>query len=75
MEPVIDFLACANEAVEQRMYPGAIRENVNQFVWEGLNAPIHNAVAVVYNEDIHKWVLAARDLNLSNGPSWTTLLS
>ena len=41
---------------------------LKQLVWEGLNAPTCYAVAVVCNEDIHKWALVTRDLDPNNSP-------
>lgn len=46
---------------------GPIKERlIKQLVWKGLNVPACNAVAVVYNEDIYKWILATRYLDTSH---------
>lgn len=41
---------------------------IKQLIQEGLNASTHYVVAVAQNEDLHKQVLATRDLDHSKGP-------
>lgn len=44
-----DFLACVNEAVEQKVDKGPTREMlIKQLVWEVLNAPTRRAIRVVH---------------------------
>lgn len=43
-----DFLTKVKEAVEQRVDPGPKREMlIKQLIWEGLNLPTNNSVAVI----------------------------
>lgn len=63
-----DLLTHVTEAVEQRVYLSPTKERlIKQLVWKGLNVPTCNAVAVVCNENIYKWILATINLDPSHG--------
>lgn len=49
------------------LWPPAREMLIKQSTWQGLNASTHNAVAANSNEDVQKWVIATRDLDLSQG--------
>lgn len=52
------------------MDTGPTREMlIKQLTWKGLMAPTCNVVAAVRNEDIHKWIIATRDLDPDGGPT------
>lgn len=40
---------------------------LKQLAQEVLNAPMHNALAPVHNDGLHKWVVATRDLEPGTG--------
>ena len=40
---------------------------IKQLTWEGLNTITRNVIAPVRNDNIHKWVLAACDIDIQNG--------
>ena len=71
-----DFLTPVNEAVEQRVDLGPIREMlVKQLFWDRHNPATDNAVAEVCNKNRYKRVLAIRDTESSNCPITTLAVS
>ena len=68
-ESFMVFLFRVTEAVERPVDAGPSRDMlIKQLAWEGLNAPTHNAVAAIGNDDNHKWVVATHNLDPGAGP-------
>lgn len=66
----MNLLSCVFEAVERQVDAGPTRDMLIKWLaWKGLNTSTFNAVAVVRNDDIHKWVVATHDLDPGVGPT------
>lgn len=64
----MDFLSCLTEAVERQDNTGPTRHMlIKRLTWEGLNAPIHNVVIAIRNDDIHKQAVATHNLDPGAG--------
>ena len=69
MEPFPEFLTHVTNAFEGYVPSGHAKDIIiKQLTLEGLNTVTHNSIVPVRNEDIHKWVLAAHDIDTQNRP-------
>lgn len=41
---------------------------IKQLTWEGASTAACNAIMAICNEDIHKWITAAKDMNPMTAP-------
>lgn len=69
MAPFPEFLTQVTNAFERYVPSGHAKYIIiKQLILEGLNTVTHNSIVPVRNEDIHKWVLAAHDIDTQNRP-------